>query len=167
MTIDVSWRELAGCKGHDTVLFFGIGDDEPQKERLEREAQAIGICKQCPVREKCLHEALVNKEQGIWGGYTKWERKKMLRREKYSQRTRQTKGLVIRKIVAAPSGKVVGRVLEVRKGWDGEDVLIRTEDFGQSAYGIKWVVEKAGEVVYETKEETDAWLMFASWTVTF
>jgi WhiB family redox-sensing transcriptional regulator len=167
MTVDVSWRELAACKDEETVLFFGVGDDEPQKDRLEREAAAIAICRRCPVREKCLHEALVNKEQGIWGGYTKWERKKMLRKERYSQRRRETQGLVIRKIVAAPSGKFVGRVLEVRKGWDGEDVLIRTEDYGQSEFGLKWIVEKSGQVVYETKEETDAWLMFASWTVTF
>lgn len=58
-----AWAEDSACQRHDPELFFSDSD------RLTiREAKAV--CKtECPVREKCLSDALDRGEQwGIWGG---------------------------------------------------------------------------------------------------
>jgi WhiB family redox-sensing transcriptional regulator len=43
--------------------------------RYEREAKAV--CRQCPLQEACLRFALENREQGIWGGTTENDRKRL------------------------------------------------------------------------------------------
>ncbi|HEX9854919.1 MAG TPA: WhiB family transcriptional regulator [Acidimicrobiia bacterium] len=72
---DGSWRDHAACAGSDTDLFFPIGEDD------EAAAPAKAVCAICPVREDCLQYALAtNQTDGIWGGMTGAERRRLRRR---------------------------------------------------------------------------------------
>lgn len=73
---EAEWRELARCRSHPAVLFFGLDDLETPAERRIREEAAKRICAECQVRQECLEYALATKEPyGIWGGLTEVERK--------------------------------------------------------------------------------------------
>lgn len=61
----MEWRERAACRMSDSDLFM------PGSTRV---AQAKAICFWCPVREKCLEQALLLDADGIWGGMTHQER---------------------------------------------------------------------------------------------
>jgi hypothetical protein len=63
-SIKADWHEEASCRGTDTdTLFY---------PKIETESLLIKIremfCDQCPVRAKCLNSALINKDDGFWGG---------------------------------------------------------------------------------------------------
>lgn len=76
---DTSWRELSACRGLDTGVFFPVTDEEagPAKE----------ICATCPVREECLEFALLTRqEDGVWGGLTETERRRLRRRRREAAR---------------------------------------------------------------------------------
>ena len=60
----------AACAETETDLFFS---DEPAEIQ-----KALAICERCPVRAKCLADALEREEYGIWGGTTEAERDQML-----------------------------------------------------------------------------------------
>lgn len=69
------WREQAACRASDTALFFPESDDDA--------GPAIAICATCPVREACLEFALsTNQTDGIWGGATATERRRIRRRRR-------------------------------------------------------------------------------------
>jgi len=73
--MDLAWRSRALCVGADEDLFF------PQTGKSARAAKAI--CARCPVRMRCLAEALDNGETyGVWGGLTPEERRQLKRRLK-------------------------------------------------------------------------------------
>lgn len=75
------WREDAACTGSDADLFFPIGEDE------EAATAAKAVCEVCPVREACLGYALsTNQTEGIWGGLTGPERRRLRRRIRERQR---------------------------------------------------------------------------------
>ena len=68
-----SWQELAACIGR-TPLFYGPPAEQPHA-KIHREAQAVQVCKTCPVRAACLNEALARHEpHGVWGAKTEDER---------------------------------------------------------------------------------------------
>lgn len=70
---ETDWREEAACRDADTTVFFPTTDEEA--------AAAKAICAVCPVREPCLLFALSNREeQGVWGGLTETERRRVRRR---------------------------------------------------------------------------------------
>jgi WhiB family redox-sensing transcriptional regulator len=70
---DVRWREDAACRGADTDLFFPATEEEA--------GPAKAICALCPVREECLEFALqTRQEDGVWGGMTETERRRLRRR---------------------------------------------------------------------------------------
>ncbi|MGH3442005.1 MAG: WhiB family transcriptional regulator [Nitriliruptorales bacterium] len=72
--LDLHVRLNAACAGHHPRLWQPdeAVDDE---ERCEMEAEAKATCASCVVRDECLEEALVNREEyGIWGGLTPGER---------------------------------------------------------------------------------------------
>jgi WhiB family redox-sensing transcriptional regulator len=72
---DESWRSSAACAGADDALFFPLGDDDA----LGNEAKSI--CAACPVSEACLQYALsTNQTEGVWGGMTGAERRRLRRR---------------------------------------------------------------------------------------
>ncbi|WP_154654158.1 WhiB family transcriptional regulator [Acidipropionibacterium thoenii] len=64
------WTLLASCRGMADALF-----PEGKEQRMARR-----ICAGCPVRARCLAEALDNRiEWGVWGGMTERERRRLLR----------------------------------------------------------------------------------------
>lgn len=72
---DENWREDAACAGVDTSIFFPAGEDE------QLNAEAKSICAACPVADLCLQYALAtNQTEGVWGGMTGPERRRLRRR---------------------------------------------------------------------------------------
>lgn len=72
---DEDWRELAACSGADSDLFFAVAEDSPASEK------AKAICAACPVQEACLQYAIAtNQTDGIWGGMTATDRRRLRRR---------------------------------------------------------------------------------------
>lgn len=70
---DVRWREDAACRGVDTDVFFPVTEEEA--------GPAKTVCASCPVREECLEFALqTRQEDGVWGGLTETERRRLRRR---------------------------------------------------------------------------------------
>lgn len=66
------WYDDALCAQVDQELFW--------PERGGSTAEAKRVCRACPVVDQCLAYALANGErEGIWGGTSPTERKKMRR----------------------------------------------------------------------------------------
>lgn len=67
------WREAAACLDtEDEVNFF------PDKEDLVGIVKAKAVCATCPVSDICLTWAIeTNQTEGIWGGHTPKERRKL------------------------------------------------------------------------------------------
>jgi WhiB family redox-sensing transcriptional regulator len=69
---EADWRDAAVCATTDPELFF--------PDKGESSAPAKRICMACPVRAKCLEDALENREFfGILGGTSERERRRILR----------------------------------------------------------------------------------------
>jgi WhiB family redox-sensing transcriptional regulator len=72
-----SWRLQARCRGVDPDVFFPVSDDDAEP--------AKAICAYCPVRQACLEWALGTREKnGVWGGLTERERRRVLRQRRKS-----------------------------------------------------------------------------------
>jgi WhiB family redox-sensing transcriptional regulator len=68
------WRFRAACRDAPTDLFFPAADDQGSV------ARAREFCRGCPVREECLAYAIINRQnEGIWGGLTPEERRRLRR----------------------------------------------------------------------------------------
>lgn len=64
------WQDEAACRQVGTDLFFPASGDTS--------ARAKAICKDCPVRVKCLEYALrTGQTYGVWGGLTTQERNQL------------------------------------------------------------------------------------------
>lgn len=76
-----NWRADAECRKVGNALFFQPSvRKEPQRDRIAREAQAKAFCDVCPVAAACLAHALRRPEtEGVWGGTTEAERRRMRR----------------------------------------------------------------------------------------
>ena len=75
MSRDMSWRTNGACNGLDPSIFF------PDSE--ENAGEAIAICNECPVRISCLEHALtVREKEGVWGGATDRERRRLIRQRR-------------------------------------------------------------------------------------
>jgi WhiB family redox-sensing transcriptional regulator len=73
MNRQTNWRMRAACRTADPELFFPEGTSGPALEAVGR---AKSICRECPVRARCLDWALThNAAFGIWGGRTEGERR--------------------------------------------------------------------------------------------
>lgn len=71
----LSWAQQAACRGYDLSEFF--------TESRTGMARAKRICASCPVRARCLDEALRAENDaryGVFGGLTAAERSKLVRR---------------------------------------------------------------------------------------
>ncbi len=76
-----SWREDAACRTADTALFFPDSEDQA--------GPAVAVCAVCPVREECLEFALATRQDdGVWGGMTETDRKRLRRRRQEAARRR-------------------------------------------------------------------------------
>lgn len=77
---DMGWRESAACRDLDTEIFFPDSESDA--------APALGVCAVCPVRDQCLEFALTTRQNdGVWGGTTEAERKRIRRRRTAAART--------------------------------------------------------------------------------
>lgn len=76
---DIGWRQDAACRDLETNIFFPNTDADAGPARQ--------ICDVCPVREQCLEFAMATRqEDGVWGGLTEAERRRLRRRRREAQR---------------------------------------------------------------------------------
>jgi WhiB family redox-sensing transcriptional regulator len=72
---EYAWMLKGECRGADTRAFFpsnGLGVEAAQR-----------ICRGCPVQSECLEYALLNRiDQGVWGGASERERRRILRQRR-------------------------------------------------------------------------------------
>lgn len=79
LSMSATWRKRAACRGIDVDIFYP--DTEDDVDAVEAKA----ICAECPVRQACLEHALANRErEGIWGGTTERERRRIVRQRRKS-----------------------------------------------------------------------------------
>ncbi len=72
------WWSRAACATADPGLFFPISYSGPA---LRQVAKAKAICARCHIQQECLSYALdAGSIQGVWGGMTEDERRRLLRR---------------------------------------------------------------------------------------
>ena len=77
ITSTQQWRQYARCLGVDPELFYPTSDEYADI--------AKAICMVCPVREPCLEHAITAREkQGVWGGLTERERRRLIRQRRKS-----------------------------------------------------------------------------------
>ena len=75
--VNLSWRQSAACRGVDPQIFYPASEEEA--------AAAKSVCAQCDVRGACLEFALGSRErEGVWGGATERERRRLLRQRRKS-----------------------------------------------------------------------------------
>jgi WhiB family redox-sensing transcriptional regulator len=70
------WQWRAECRMADPALFYPPEFERPSV-KTRRVAEAMAVCARCDVRADCLTYAVVNREQGIWGGTTDEQRRIM------------------------------------------------------------------------------------------
>ena len=69
-----TWRDDAVCRGFDISVFF------PDESDTAAITHAKQICGTCPVQQDCLSYAVEhNQTDGIWGGSTRQERRRLRR----------------------------------------------------------------------------------------
>jgi WhiB family transcriptional regulator, redox-sensing transcriptional regulator len=75
--MNLIWRQHAACRGLDPEIFYP-GDEEETE-------MAKAVCGQCAVRDTCLEHALGSRERdGVWGGATEKERRRIIRQRRRS-----------------------------------------------------------------------------------
>ena len=84
------WWTRAACASADPELFFPISYSGPA---LRQVAQAKAICARCPIQRECLRYALGARSiQGVWGGMTEEERRRLPRKRRARVRPLQHTG---------------------------------------------------------------------------
>jgi len=69
----MTWRARAACRNLDTEIFFPDSEADA--------GPALSVCATCPVRNECLDWAIATRQHdGVWGGTTESERKRIRRR---------------------------------------------------------------------------------------
>ncbi len=70
-----AWMAEGNCRLHPPATFFpsdGVGVDKARK-----------ICRDCPVKARCLEFALEERiDHGVWGGCSERERRRILKRRR-------------------------------------------------------------------------------------
>lgn len=91
------WMDNAGCLGADTEIFF-YG---PHERTLMLQARAL--CDACRVRTPCLEYAIANNiPNGMWGGCTENERRRIIRRRGNRPPRRSTVDLIAAELREQP-----------------------------------------------------------------
>ena len=78
--VDEEWKLRAACRGMDPDLWFPseIGRRHYARTVAALTERAKAVCKDCPVRWRCLDYARVTDQSwGIWGGLTEEERARL------------------------------------------------------------------------------------------
>jgi WhiB family redox-sensing transcriptional regulator len=74
------WWSRAACATADPELFFPISYSGPAIRQVMR---AKAVCARCEIQRDCLRYALdAGSIQGVWGGMTEEERRRLLRRNR-------------------------------------------------------------------------------------
>lgn len=74
--MDLSWRLRGACRGLDPEIFYPSSEEDD----IHR---AKAVCDNCSVQQQCLEFALASREsEGIWGGATEKERRRILRQRR-------------------------------------------------------------------------------------
>ena len=78
MTTNITtWRDRAACRGLDPDIFYPVSDEDTD--------EAKAICAECPVRRRASSSRSLNRERdGVWGGATERERRRMIRQRRKS-----------------------------------------------------------------------------------
>lgn len=75
--MNATWQKRAACRGLDAEIFYPAEDEEAE--------EAKSVCELCPVHQPCLEHALMQRErEGVWGGCTERERRRILRQRRKS-----------------------------------------------------------------------------------
>jgi WhiB family redox-sensing transcriptional regulator len=75
--MNLPWRQHAACQGLDPEIFYPSSEEEA--------GPAKAVCAQCSVVTTCLDHALGSRERdGVWGGATEKERRRLLRQRRRS-----------------------------------------------------------------------------------
>jgi WhiB family redox-sensing transcriptional regulator len=75
--MNLPWRQYAACRGLDPDIFYPPSDEEADA--------AKAVCAQCMVASSCLEHAIGARErEGIWGGATEKERRRIIRQRRRS-----------------------------------------------------------------------------------
>ena len=78
---EMSWRLRGACNGLEASIFYPSDDDDDPLETNALEAKEV--CASCRVRVSCLEHALASHERdGVWGGATERERRKIIRQRR-------------------------------------------------------------------------------------
>jgi WhiB family redox-sensing transcriptional regulator len=86
------WWSRAACSTTDPELFFPISAAGPSSRQV---ARAKAVCGRCQIRQACLDYALSSASvQGIWGGTTEAERRRLRQRRVTRLTQRQAPALV-------------------------------------------------------------------------
>jgi len=73
--MELLWRRHSACSGLDPDIFYPATDEDAAEAKL--------VCGDCTVRETCLDFALQGREkEGVWGGATEKERRRILRQRR-------------------------------------------------------------------------------------
>lgn len=64
------WQAAGACVGFDPEFFFDLAETMPEVELIAKD-----VCASCSIREQCLSQAMLAREEhGIWGGLNAEER---------------------------------------------------------------------------------------------
>lgn len=130
------WWEHAACRGHGLALFFGADEHETVTHRRKRERRAKMVCASCPVAIECLADALKFADDGVRGGLTRYERQQV-----------------------APAVLLRGDWMLIANsaGLKASSRLERRDPITDGSLATYRVV-KAGKVLKQTHDETEAWI---------
>jgi WhiB family redox-sensing transcriptional regulator len=72
-----AWRDKGACRGLNPQIFYPETDEEA--------GDAKRVCHACTVQTLCLEHALsVREKEGVWGGATERERRRIIRQRRRS-----------------------------------------------------------------------------------
>lgn len=72
---DIDAPRNGACTGQDPSIFFPVLQNRGHNTiDLNAQQKAIGICRGCSIRTKCLLYSLEYEPLGIWGGFTETQR---------------------------------------------------------------------------------------------
>ena len=80
-----NWRAEGGCRAVNPEVMFPAPDDVDAVEAAKQ------VCAGCPVRARCLVDAMTDwQDHGVWGGLSEKERRALRRsRQRARQRARE------------------------------------------------------------------------------